>query len=175
MQIEWWDVDRPKDYPHNPRKWSAQAIEKVGVSIRAYGFRQPVVVDKDEVIVIGHLRRAAARQIGLKQVPVHVARDLSPAQIRGLRLADYSTNQEAEWNEDLLGIEISELASLDFDLSLTGFDLTEIDRFMASESAGLTDEDAAPEPPAVPVTRTGDLWLMGGHVVCPDCGEAHEL
>jgi ParB-like chromosome segregation protein Spo0J len=88
MDIEFWDVDRPKDYPRNPRKWSAQAVEKVGQSILAYGFRQPIVVDVNEVIVIGHLRRAAARQKGIKTVPVHIAKDLTPEQIRGLRLAD---------------------------------------------------------------------------------------
>lgn len=91
MQIELWDIERPKDYPNNARKWSAKAVEKVAASIKAFGWRQPVVVDKDEVIVIGHLRRTAGRSIGEKQCPVHVAGDLSPAQIKALRLADNRT------------------------------------------------------------------------------------
>jgi len=68
LNVVWWPVDRPRDYPKNARKWSAQAIEKVGTSLRAYGFRQPVVVDRDEVICIGHLRRAAARSIGMSPI-----------------------------------------------------------------------------------------------------------
>jgi ParB-like chromosome segregation protein Spo0J len=86
--VELWPIGRAKDYPQNPRKWSARAIEKVAASIREYGWRQPVVVDTNDVIVIGHLRRAAGKFLGLTEVPVHVARDLTPAQIRGLRLAD---------------------------------------------------------------------------------------
>ncbi len=102
MLIEQWPIDRPKDYPKNARNWSAQAVEKVAASIQEYGWRQPVVVDVNDVIVIGHLRRAAGKFLGLTEVPVHVARDLTPAQIRGLRLADNRTNQEAAWDEDLL-------------------------------------------------------------------------
>ena len=85
MQIEYWAIDRPKDYPKNARKWSAHAVEKVAASIKAFGWRQPVVVDSEEVIVIGHLRRAAGKSIDEKQCPVHIARDLSPAQIKALR------------------------------------------------------------------------------------------
>ncbi len=83
MHIELWPIDRPKPYPKNARKWNAAAVAKVASSIREYGFRQPIVVDVHDVIVIGHLRREAAKSLGLKEVPVHVARDLTPAQIRG--------------------------------------------------------------------------------------------
>ena len=76
MQIEMWDIDRPKDYKNNARKWSAQAVAKVGSSIKTYGWRQPVVVDREEVIVIGHLRRAAGKSVAEKQCPIHVAPDL---------------------------------------------------------------------------------------------------
>src|SRR5258705_10357902 len=127
MLIETWPIDRPKDYPKNARKWSSQAIEKVAASIREYGWRQPIVVDANDVIVIGHLRRAAGKSLGLTEVPVHVARDLTPAQIRGLRLADNRTNQEASWDEELLGPELVELRDLGFDLGLTGFDVHELD------------------------------------------------
>ena len=168
MLIEVWPIDRPKDYPKNARKWSAQAIEKVAASIRAYGWRQPIVVDKDGVICIGHLRRAAGKFLGLTEVPVHVARDLTPAQIRGLRLADNRTNQEASWDEDLLALEITELAGLDFDLDLTGFDPHEIDSFLADPDA---DDRAnlVPDLPKNPVTVLGDVWLCGKHrVLCGD-------
>ena len=124
--IEWWDIDRPKDYPLNARKWKPEAVAKVAMSLKTYGWRQPIVVDKAEVIVIGHLRRAAARQAGMTQVPVHIAADLSPEAIRGLRLADNRTHDEAEWDTELLAREFGELKALDFDLGATGFDLVEL-------------------------------------------------
>lgn len=174
MLIENWPIDRPKDYPNNARKWTKQAIEKVGASIHEFGWRQPVVVDQNEVIVIGHLRRAAGKHIGKIDVPVHVARDLSPEQIRGLRLADNRTNQEASWDEDLLAEELAELSGLDFDLSLTGFDPGEIDGLLA-----LDDEEranAAPPMPENPVSRLGDLWLCGKHrILCGDATSAETV
>ena len=88
MLIELWPIDRPRPYPKNARKWTAGAIDKVASSIREYGFRQPIVVDAHDVIIIGHLRLAAAKKLGLSEVPIHVARDLSPEQVRGLRIAD---------------------------------------------------------------------------------------
>lgn len=115
--IEWWDVERPVDYPLNARKWKPAAVAKVAASIKAYGWRQPIVVDDAGVIVIGHLRRAAARQAGLRQVPVHVAAGLSHEAIRGLRLADNRTHDEAEWDMELLAREFGELKALDFDLA----------------------------------------------------------
>lgn len=169
LPTELWPIDRPKDYQKNARKWSAQAIEKVASSIDEYGWRQPVVVDANDVIVIGHLRRAAGKFLGLTEVPVHVARDLTPAQIRGLRLADNRTNQEASWDEDVLALEIAELGGLDFDLSLTGFDVHELDSLLRDP---LDEEraDVAPPLPEVAVTRLGDLWLLGPHRVL--CGDA---
>src|ERR1022692_969854 len=151
MLIELWPIDRPKDYPKNARKWSAQAVEKVAASIREYGWRQPVVVDAHEVIAIGHLRRVAGKFLGLTEVPVHVARDLSPAQIRGLRLADNRTNQEASWDEELLAFEIADLSNLDFDLSLTGFDVHELDALLRDPRS---DERADETPPLPDVAAT---------------------
>jgi hypothetical protein len=109
MLTEQWPIDRPKPYPKNARKWGAAAVDKVAASIHAYGFRQPIVVDLHDVIIIGHLRLTAAKKLGLKEVPVHVAFDLTPAQVRGLRLADNRTNQEASFDEELLAIEMAEL------------------------------------------------------------------
>lgn len=169
MQIELWPIDRPKPYPKNARKWNAAAVDKVAASIREYGFRQPIVVDVQDVIVIGHLRQAAAKSLGLAQVPVHVARDLTPAQIRGLRLADNRTNQEASWDEDLLGPELADLDALGFDLGLTGFDVHELDKLLRDP---LDEERAehAPPLPDVAATRPGDLWLLGDHRLL--CGDA---
>jgi ParB-like chromosome segregation protein Spo0J len=171
VHIELWPIDRPKDYPKNARKWSARAVEKVAGSVREYGWRQPVVVDANDVIVIGQLRRAAGKFLGLTEVPMHVAHDLTPAQIRGLRLADNRTNQEATFDEELLALELREIQESDFDLSLTGFDPGEIDSLLA-----LDDEEranATPPLPETPVSRPGDLWLCGNsprqhRVLCAD-------
>ncbi|MBZ5623516.1 MAG: DNA modification methylase [Acidobacteriia bacterium] len=172
LQVCWWPIERPRDYPKNARKWSAQAVEKVGASLRAYGFRQPVVVDRDEVIIIGHLRRAAARKEGFTEIPVHVAHDLTPAQVRGLRLMDNRSHEEADWDIDLLGPELEELRGLDFDLSLTGFDEHEIDDFLSDPG----DDDRAnlvPALPEHPTAQTLDVWLLGSHrLICGDCTQA---
>jgi hypothetical protein len=162
MKIEMWDIDRPKDYPGNARKWSSRAIEKVGASIKAYHWRQPVVGDKDGVIVIGHLRRAAGKSIGETQCPVHVALDLTAAQIRGLRLADNRTNEESDWDLELLALEFGDLKKLEFNLSLTGFDSREIDSLILRLNPA---EDKAPPVPETPVSKLGDLWLCGPHRV----------
>src|ERR1035441_10185740 len=167
FDVEMWPVDRPKDYPGNARKWSGQALAKVAASIKAFGFRQPVVVDSDEVLVVGHLRRAGAREAGLKQIPVHVARDLPQAKIRAYRLADNRTAQEADWDMDLLASEFAGLKALDFDLTLTGVDSRELDARLLSPNAA---EDDVPPVPEVPTSRLGDLWVMGGHRLL--CGDA---
>jgi hypothetical protein len=168
LSIEIWPIEGPKDYPQNPRKWSAHAIENVAASIREYGWRQPVVVDTNDVIVIGHLRRASGKFLGLTEVPVHVARDLTPAQIRGLRLADNRTNQEAAWDEEILALELREIQNLDIDLSLSGFDPGEIDKLLLLEDEERAN--ATPPLPESPVSRLGDLWVCGLHRVL--CGDA---
>jgi len=169
LQVCWWPIDRPRDYPNNARKWGAQAIEKVAASLKAYGFRQPVVVDRDEVIIIGHLRRAAGRVAGFTEIPVHVAEDLTPAQVRGLRLMDNRSHQESDWDLELLGSELEELRCLDFDLSLTGFDDSEIDEFLL-DSGDDERADQVPPLPEHPAARLGDVWRLGDHrLICGDC------
>ena len=169
MLIEQWSIDRPKPYLKNARKWSAAAVDKVASSIREYGFQQPIVVDAHDVIIIGHLRLAAAKQLGLKEVPVHVARELSPAQVKGLRLMDNRSHEESDWDLALLAPEMADLRALAFDLSLTGFDGRDIDSLLATP---LDDEkaNAAPPLPEIAASRPGDLWLLGPHRVL--CGDA---
>lgn len=159
--IEWWDVDRPVDYPLNARKWKPEAVAKVAMSIKTYGWRQPIVVDKAEVICIGHLRRAAARQAGLKQVPVHIAADLTPEQIRGLRLADNRTHDEAEWDTELLTREFGELKALDFELTQTGFDLVQVAGYLRGANFQPATQDEQGKLDQKKPTK------------CPECG--HEF
>jgi ParB-like chromosome segregation protein Spo0J len=142
----------------------------VAASIKAFGWVQPIVCDREDVIVIGHLRLAAAHFLGLSEVPVHVASNLSPAQIKALRIADNRTHEEADRIEDLLSAELLDLKSLDFDLGLTGFDSREISALIDQPNSA---EDEVPTLPAVSVSRLGDLWLLGPHrVLCADSTHA---
>jgi DNA modification methylase len=154
-----------------------QAVEAVAKSLREFGFRQPIVVDAEGVIIVGHTRFKAALKLGLKQVPVHVATDLTPAQAKAYRLADNATAAIAEWDYDLLPVELKDLQGLNFDLSLLGFsdaDLTEI--LAPPGNEGLTDPDAVPEPPDEAITQPGDLWVLGNHrLLCGDAGEAVDV
>ncbi len=108
MKIELWKLSRVKPYPNNPRV-NDDAVDAVVASIREFGFRQPIVVDSDGVIIVGHTRWKAAQKLGLEKVPVHVAKELSPEQIKAYRIADNKTNELAEWNYELLPIELADL------------------------------------------------------------------
>jgi site-specific DNA-methyltransferase (adenine-specific) len=135
-----------KPYDKNPRINDA-AVDAVAASIKAFGFRQPIVVDEDGVIIVGHTRYKAAIKLGLQTVPVHVAKGLTPAQAKAYRLADNQTATLSNWNEELLPIELAELQALDFDMNLTGFSADELIRLLQSESnQGQTDPDDIPEP-----------------------------
>ncbi len=166
LVVEWWDIDRPVPYDPNPRK-NADAVEKVADSIRAYGWRQPIVVDADDIIVVGHTRWLAAKRLGLAEVPVHVALDLTPAEAKAYRLADNRTGEEATWDEALLADELRALQAMgEVPLVATGFDDSELNRWLALElgTPGLTGDDEAPPLPEAPrVVAEGDLWMLGDH------------
>jgi DNA modification methylase len=176
MKIELRRLSEIRPYEQNPRL-NDEAVAAVARSIQEFGFRQPIVVDPDGVIICGHTRYKAALQLGLEKVPVHVARDLSPAQIRAYRIADNKTAELAEWNYDLLPIELSQLAGLDFDLSLLGFDQDELAKLLGDEAQdGLCDPDDIPAPPDEAITRPGDLWLLGEHrLICGDASKAEDV
>jgi ParB-like chromosome segregation protein Spo0J len=140
MQIELWPIDKPIPYARNARKLSAQAIDKVAASLQEFGWRQPIVVDKAGVIICGHTRLLAARKLGLTEVPVHVAANLTPAQVRAYRLMDNRSHQESDWDLELLGPEMLDLRGLDFDLALTGFDTREIDELLLGDELDAEDE-----------------------------------
>ena len=106
LTIEWWPIDRVKPYEKNARVISPKAVEKVAASIKEFGWRQPIVVDSEDIIVVGHVRLLGAQYLRLTHVPVHVASNLSPAQIKAYRLADNRTHEETTWNSELLGAEL---------------------------------------------------------------------
>ena len=116
----------------------------------------------------GHTRLAAAKQLGLEHVPVHLAGDLTPEQIRGYRLMDNRSNEETSWDSAVLSMEMGELKGLGFDRAMTGFTIGELNN-LVPVAAGLTKDDAVPTPPDTPVTVLGDCWLLGPHrVLCGD-------
>jgi DNA modification methylase len=174
MEINTWPLDRIKPYDGNPRKRSATAVAKVAASIREFGWRQPIVVDDDGVVLVGHTRLLAAHSLELENAPVHVARGLSDAQKRAYRIADNRTNEETDWAKDLLTVELSALKELTYDLSLTAFDLDDLLGYLPA--IGLTDEDAVPEPMAHAASSSGDLWLLGDHrVLCGDASAQNDV
>lgn len=173
MQIVETDIESLVPYARNPRR-NEDAVAKVAASIAEFGWRQPIVVDEEMVIVAGHTRYEAAKKLGLRTVPVHVASGLTSNQIKAYRLMDNRSHQEAEWDLDLLGLELKDLQLENFDLDLTGFDDAEISKLLdslAAEEEG--DPDQAPEAPEQAVSKPGDLWLMGDHRLL--CGDATVL
>ena len=178
MKITLTPIDDVKPYERNPRL-NDPAVEAVARSLKEFGFRQPIVVDAEHVIVVGHTRWKAAKQMGLAKVPVHVATDLSAEQVRAYRVADNQTASIAEWDMDLLPLELSELQSMNFELGLLGFAEDELNRILASGDAtgeGLTDEDDVPEPPDDPITQPGDIWVLGKHrLLCGDSSKPADL
>jgi len=169
MKIEIWPIDKLIPYARNPRQIPQTAIDKVARSIQEFGFRQPIVVDTEGVIIVGHVRRLAAQKLGLTNVPVNVATELTAAQVNAYRLADNRTNEEATWDTEALALELANLKVHEFDLDLTGFNLDEIQELLAENTVGLTDDDEAPAVPEVAVTEPGDLWILGNHrLLCSD-------
>jgi ParB-like chromosome segregation protein Spo0J len=175
MEITLTAIETITPYARNARKIPQQAIDKVAASIQEFGWRQPVVVDGQGVIICGHTRWLAAQKLGLRQVPVHMANNLTPAQVRAYRLMDNRSHQETDWDFELLTTELLELRGLDLDLDLTGFDAREIDSLLI----GAEDDeraDLAPAIPEHPVTLAGDVWTCGPHRVrCGDATSAEDV
>jgi DNA modification methylase len=176
MQVQMRDIRTIKPYDNNPR-FNDAAVDAVANSIKEFGFRQPIVVDEDYVIIVGHTRYKAALKLGLKKVPVHVAKGLKPEQAKAYRLADNQTATLSHWNEDLLTVELAALQKMDFNLDLTGFSAEDIMRYLDPPTTeGLTDPDDIPEPPDEATTKPGDLYLLGKHrLLCGDSGKAEDV
>lgn len=154
----------------------------VANSIREFGFRQPIVVDADHVIICGHTRWKAAQKLGLDEAPVHIAHDLTPEQIKAYRIADNKTAELAEWDYSLLPLEIGDLQAANFDLNLLGFDSDELDRLLNGEAgedaveAGETEPDAIPEVPESSDSRRGLIYQLGEHrLMCGDATKAEDV
>tara|TARA_R100000697_G_scaffold89020_1_gene100866 strand:- start:546 stop:1661 length:1116 start_codon:yes stop_codon:yes gene_type:complete len=166
MKIKSIAIDKLIPYHNNPRK--DQAVDKVASSINEYGFQQPIVVDKNMVVVVGHTRLMGAKKLGLKRVPTVIA-DLTETQAKAYRIADNRINEDSTWDMELLNLEIAGLSELDFDLDLLGFDSSELDKLLVNDEEYLTDEDEVPEPPKEPKSKLGDVYQLGeNRLMCGD-------
>ena len=173
-RIELWPVERLVPYAKNARTHSDAQIAQIAASIVEFGFNNPVLVDTDSGIIAGHGRLLAARKLGLEHVPVVVLDHLSEIQKRAYILADNRISENAGWDEEVLAAELGELQAADLPLDLLGFSEEELTRLLA-ETEPATEiaaeaEEEIPEAPVEPVTRPGDLWLIGKHrLICGDC------
>jgi len=166
LKIVRWLIDKLIPYARNARTHSPEQIAQVAASITEFGFVNPILVGADKVIIARHARLLAAKQLGMKEVPVIVLAHLSETQRRALVIADNRLALNAGWDDTLLHTELAALQDVNFNLDLMGFAEDELARLLAEQDkVGLTDEDATPAPPEVPTTITCDLWLLGGHKV----------
>jgi site-specific DNA-methyltransferase (adenine-specific) len=166
MEIKQMSVKDIVPYEKNAKKHPAQQVEHIANSIKEFGFQQPLVVDKNNVLVIGHGRLLAAKKLKMKEVPVVCAEDLTDEQIKALRLADNKTN-ESEWDLDFLGDELDDI--LNIDMSDFGFDILDDE----SDPVEI-EEDEVPEEVETRC-KLGDLWQLGRWVYCKKCGKKHYI
>ena len=182
-EVQGWPADKVErrpvagliPYARNARTHSEEQVAQIAASIREWGWTMPVLVDERDEIIAGHGRVLAAQRLGLKTIPVMVARGWSENQKRAYVIADNKLTLNAGWDAALLTLELGDLKEAGFDLGLTGFEDGEVGELFARAAikAGLTDSDEAPEPPADPTTRLGDVWLLGQHrLACGDCTSA---
>lgn len=170
MNVQQVKIEKVKPYDKNPRKNKA-AVDYVANSIKEFGFQQPIVVDKDMVVIAGHTRLKAAKKLKLKEVPVVIADNLTEEQVKAYRLADNKTAEKAEWDFDLLTDELLSLQELDFDMEQFGFDFD----FSEDEEA-VEDDNWEADVPEEPISKRGDIWVLGRHrLMCGDSTDAVDV
>ncbi len=173
LTLEYRAVDALIPYIRNAKQHPDAQVAQIAASIREFGWGSPILVDASNNVIAGHGRLLAARKLGMNEVPVISLDHLTDTQRRALILADNKIGENASWENDLLGLELAELKDAGFDLGLTGFSSEEWDALIAGEETsedGLTDDDAVPEVTENPISRTGDIWLLGEHKLI--CGDA---
>lgn len=161
-------TDKLIAYDRNPRTHSSAQIEKLVASIREFGFTNPILTDGKRGVVAGHGRLLAAQRLGMATVPTLELSHLTAVQRRAYVIADNKLALDAGWDDELLRLELGDLRDLGFNLPVIGFDAGELSSLFG-DVAGLTDPDEVPPVPEVPISRHGDVWLLGGKVTCPHC------
>jgi ParB-like chromosome segregation protein Spo0J len=175
-RIELWPVERLVPYERNARTHSEMQVAQIAASIVEFGFNAPILVDSNAGIIAGHGRLMAARKLGLAEVPVIVLDHLSETQKRAYIIADNKLTELGGWDAEALSLELKDLQGAEFDLDLLGFSDREIEALIGEtaleQEARDAGEDAVPAAPAEPVTRPGDIWVIGRHrLICGDCRE----
>ena len=173
LQVVTWPVEKLIPFARNARTHSDAQVAQIAASIAEFGWTSPILTGGDGILIAGHARLLAARQLGMTEVPVIVLDHLSETQRRALVLVDNQLPLNAGWNEEMLRVELQTLSVDGFNLDLVGFSDAELERLLVepgSANEGLTDDDATPEVPESPVTVPGDVWLLGEHRLL--CGSA---
>ena len=171
MQVEQRKIEALIPYVNNSRTHSDEQVAQIAASVREFGWTNPILVDGKNGIIAGHGRLAAARKLGLTEVPVIVLDHLSEAQKKALVIADNKLASNAGWDDEMLRLELGDLQEMGFDTTIAGFTTEELDALLnvTEITDGLTDEDDVPEAPEEPVTRLGDVWILGKHrLMCGD-------
>jgi DNA modification methylase len=173
MQVEQIGIETLIPYANNARTHSEAQVAQIAASIREFGFNNPVLIDEQSSIIAGHGRVLAARKLELDSVPCIRLNHLSETQRRAYIIADNKIAMNAGWDEELLALELTELTEFGVNMDLTGFTVDEIAGLSPKITEGLTDEDAVPEVPETPITKLGDVWLLGKHKVM--CGDSTSI
>lgn len=170
-------IDEITPYDGNARTHSEEQINQIAESIREWGFTNPVLVDENKLLIAGHGRLAGAKVLGMTTIPAIIVDGLTIDQKRALILADNQIALNAGWDLDKLQLELSALKQLNFDISKMGFSKSDLDGiFSGHKTSGLTDDDAVPEIPVIPVSQVMDVWLLGKHrVMCGDSTKIENL
>ena len=170
MKIKWVEIGKVKPYEKNPRR-NQSAVGLVAASIKEFGWRQPIVVDADMVVIVGHTRLLAAEKLGIEKVPVHIAEDMTPEQIKAYRIADNRTGEEADWDGELLRLELEELQFEEYDLGLTGFNEQELEKALHFEITQLPPGEAPEKSDSklklvdIPEFQPMDIIDLGPHTL----------
>lgn len=177
LQIHYRPVELLIPYARNAKQHTDAQVAQIAASIREFGWGAPILVDGKNNVIAGHGRLLAARKLGMSEVPVVPMDHLTDIQRRALILADNKIGENASWEDELLGLELAELQGSGFDLGITGFSPDEWDALIAGDTGndGLTDEDQVPQVTENPISRAGDVWLLGEHkVLCGDATKAED-
>jgi hypothetical protein len=181
-RIERLPISALVPYARNSRTHSDEQLAQIAASMREFGFTNPVLIDEQGGIVAGHGRVMAAQRLGMAHVPCLRLAGLTDAQRRAYVIADNQIALNAGWDDAMLRLELADLQAADFNLDLLGFDADRLDELLADadedtdETEGLTDDDEVPEAPDHPVTKAGDVWLLGSHrITCGSCRDSKDV
>jgi ParB-like nuclease domain len=171
LQLVYSPISELKPSPHTARTHSKRQIRQIFNSLQEFGWTNPILIDRDGIVIAGHGRLQAAKMLGLTSVPTITLEDLSPEQIRAYVIADNRLAELAGWDPEILTVEFEYLLALDvFDVTLTGFEVGEIDQILLDGEGGPDSADVLEGLTGTSVTRPGDHWMLGKHGIF--CGSA---